>query len=146
MERNLSMSQFLSKDDLKQAADVQATTVADELIAAEIARQGRMWGVERDDTTQGELQQAAFAQLDFLRRRQRGDHDALVVANFAYYPASWCGFRDYGSDVANLVVAVAYLRNEIARKIRAGESTERTSRNVVEQPYCELNQPNVIEP
>lgn len=133
------MSRFASKDDYSVAK-------ADELIAAEIGRQGRMWGVERDDTTSGEMQGAAMAQLDFVGMRQDGEPLALKWAEDAWYPENWCGFRDYGSDVANLAVAAAYIRNEIARKIRAGESTERTSRNVVEQPYCELNQPKVIEP
>jgi hypothetical protein len=37
-------------------------------------------------------------------------------------------FRDFGSDVANLVVAAAYLQNEIARRLEKGAAYVRTER------------------
>jgi hypothetical protein len=43
-----------------------------------------------------------------------------------YYPADWSGFRDQGSDVANLVTAAAYLQQEIARRLSLGEASFRT--------------------
>lgn len=108
---------------------------ADYLIAAEIARQDEMWGVanERADTKDGQLMRAGIAQLDALFARQSGDTTAFDFPLWPY-PEDWSGFRDYGSDVANLVVAVAFLRQEIKRKIAAGEDTTRTSRQT-SQPY-----------
>ncbi|GAB6995241.1 hypothetical protein JQ593_22635 [Bradyrhizobium viridifuturi] len=126
---------------------------ADNLIAAEIGRQDRMWGDTNDraDISQGQLLQAGVAQLDFIYLATRQGHiwtreEALKLAEQAVFPKDWGGFRDYGSDVANLVVAAAYIRQEIVRRIRNGESTFRSSRNVETQPYAESCKPNVIEP
>jgi hypothetical protein len=119
---------------------------ADSLIAAEIARQDRMWGrdSQSSDASDGELMQAAMAQLDALFCRQVYG-DAIQAENTPImFPEHWSGFRDYGSDIANLVVAAAYLHHEIARKLRAGEDFTRTSRNVETQPYT-ADQPAVIE-
>lgn len=127
-----------------------AATQADELIAAEVARQDRMWGAEneRADISNRQLHLAALAQLDFLELRESGrtNEEALHMAKGFFFPDDWGGFRDYGSAVANLVVAAAYIRQEIARRVRAGESTHRTSRNVETQPYNENCKPSVIEP
>lgn len=43
--------------------------------------------------------------------------------------------QDYGSDVANLAVAAAYIRQEIKRLIAHGADTTRTSRDPATQPY-----------
>jgi len=118
---------------------------ADNLIFAEILKQDKMWGDanERADASQGQLLRAAIAQQYALLARQMG-HDNAFDNPSTIYPADWSGFRDYGSDVANLVVAVAFLRQEIKRKIAAGESTERLARNTATQPYL-ADQPNQIE-
>lgn len=109
---------------------------ADELIAAEVAKQDRMWGVanERADSSHGQLMHAAMAQLDALQDRIQGEPDAFEEVPPAY-PDDWTGFRDYGSNVANLVVAAAYLRQEIKRRIANGEDTTRKSRDPATQPY-----------
>lgn len=138
----VSMSQFASRDAFSAAK-------ADELIAAEIGRQDRMWGAtnERVDISRGQLFKAAVAQQDLLLLKEAGftDEGAEFAARGRLYPKDWSGFRDYGSDVANLVVAAAFIRQEIVRKIRNGESTFRSSRDSAAQPY-EADQPNVIEP
>ena len=118
-----------------------------DLIAAEVARQDRMWGqaYERVDVSRGQLMNAAMAQLDALEARQVGLPDAFNVIP-EQYPFGWSGFRDYGSDIANLVVAAAYLQQEIKRKLALGEPTTRTSRNLQTQPYDDKTKPFVIEP
>lgn len=115
----------------------EAGRKADDLIAAEVAKQDAMWGVanERADTSKGQLLHAGMAQLDALYDRQNHNEADPFGAPPAIYPPDWSGFRDYGSDVANLVVAVAFLRQEIKRKIANGEDTTRTSRNPATQPY-----------
>jgi len=122
---------------------VTAGAKADELIAGEIARQDAMWGVsnERADTTSGQLMQAGMAQLDALYERQQGYDGFKNVPDI--YPEGWAGFRDYGSDVANLVVAAAFIRQEIKRKIANGEDTTRASRNPQTQPFG-TDQPKVL--
>jgi len=109
---------------------------ADAIIAGEVARQDKMWGVanERADSTQGQLLRAGMAQLDALQLRRDGEADAFADTP-TIYPADWSGFRDYGSDVANLAVAAAYIRQEIKRLIAAGADTTRTSRDPATQPY-----------
>ncbi|KOX53875.1 hypothetical protein ADL19_14995 [Streptomyces purpurogeneiscleroticus] len=115
---------------------------ADRLVNAELQRQNRMWGVDRDDHTKGELMMAALSQLDALAVRQDGDAKAFEQVP-ASYPENWTGFRDYGSDIANLVVAAAWLHQEIARKLRAGEDETRLPRDPVKQPYGDV-QPSVL--
>lgn len=122
-------------DYANYAAGQLAAAQADKLIAAEIERQDKMWGVanERAAVADGQLFHAGLAQLDALLARTAGDgwpSDPPVI-----YPRDWSGFRDYGSDVANLVVAVAFLRQEIKRLIEKGESTTRAPRNYATQPY-----------
>lgn len=105
---------------------------ADDLIAAEVAGQDRMWGVanERADSSRGQLLDAGLAQAQALHRRRNGTDSHFSTP--ACFPAGWDGFRDYGSDVANLVVAAAYIRQEIKRLVAAGEDTTRTQRT---KPY-----------
>jgi hypothetical protein len=121
---------------------------ADNLIAAEIARQDRMWGVsnERAALADGQLLLAGAAQLDFILLAREGFFSRREAEEIArgVYPKGWTGFRDYGSDVANLVAA-AFIRQEIKRLIAGGASTFRSSRSVTEQPYTNA-QPAVIEP
>lgn len=128
----------------------EAAAKADELIANEIARQDRMWGEanERADSSKRQLMHAAMAQLDLLDLKHMGENSesAVEIVKEMTYPQDWGGFRDYGSDVANLVVASAYLRQEIKRLIANGESTHRASRNPETQPYQGSDQPAVIEP
>jgi hypothetical protein len=116
----------------------EAGRKADELIAAEVSIQDKMWGVSNDraDATHGQMRQAAMAQLDFVQRRTREPYrkESVLVeisADF-FYPKDWDGFRSYGSNVANLAVAAAYIRSEMKRLIAAGEDTTRTKRG---EPY-----------
>lgn len=108
---------------------------ADHFIATEVAIQDRMWGEanERADSTNNQLLHAAMAQLVLLNAKLQGEtaEDALEIAK-EFYPAGWDGFRDYGSNSANLVVAAAFLRSEIKRRVLLGEDTTRASRS---QPY-----------
>jgi len=123
-----------------------AGQMADQLIATEVAGQDKMWGVanERADSANGELFMAGLSQGLSLHAKQAGSPNAFAIAP-STYPKSWSGFRDYGSDVANLVVMVAFLRQEIKRKIANGESIERTKRNPVTQPYTG-DQPTQLHP
>lgn len=112
-----------------------AERLADNLIFQEIAKQDKMWGRinERADTSKGQLLQAALAQAGATHNRINGDAAAFDTTP-GIYPADWSGFRDYGSDIANLVVAIAYLRQEVKRKLLNGEDRTRTSRKP-EQAY-----------
>lgn len=114
----------------------EAGVKADELIAGEITRQDKMWGAanERADSTKGQLFDAGLSQALALKQRQLGVPDAFDRPG-PFYPVDWSGFRDYGSDVANIVVVIAFLRQEVKRKIANGEDTTRKSRNVEAQPY-----------
>lgn len=108
------------------------------IIAAEVARQNSMWGDmnERADIAKLQLMAAAQAQLTLIQGRSMGleDDTALLAAKSAYYPDDWSGFRDYGSEIANLGVAAAYIENEIKRRLLKGESTYRAPRPA-DQPY-----------
>jgi hypothetical protein len=117
---------------------------ADRLIKEEIERQDKMWGVanERADASDGQLMMAGIAQLDALFDRRNGIENAFEGAP-EIYPVGWSGFRDYGSDVANLVVSIAFLRQEVKRLIAEGESTYRAPRNPESQPYT-ADQPKTI--
>lgn len=104
---------------------------ADNLIATEVAIQDRMWGDanERADASGNQMMTAAMAQLVLLQRKIAGDpSDEAVKLAQEFYPPDWNGFRDYGSNVANLVVAAAFIRSEIKRRILAGEDTTRAKR------------------
>jgi hypothetical protein len=109
---------------------------ADALIATEVVIQDRMWGDanERADSDDGQLLAAAHAQLVLTgllldgHTHQRATAHALLEC----YPEDWDGLRSYGSIVANLVVAAAFIRSEIKRRILAGEDTTRAKRG---EPY-----------
>ena len=109
---------------------------ADALIAAEVARQDKMWGVanERTDSSSGQLLNAGVSQALALVGERSGNADAFTAPP-SLYPEDWSGFRTYGSEVANIVVAIAFLRQEAKRLIASGADTTRTSRNPQTQPY-----------
>lgn len=112
--------------------------MADDLIASEVGIQDKMWGSsnERADALENQMPRAAMAQLDFIIQRDRKpDHKEAVILELSqeyYYPKDWDGFRSYGSTIANLVVAAAYIRSEIKRRVMAGEDATRTKRG---EPY-----------
>lgn len=115
---------------------------ADALIATEVAIQDRMWGDanERADAADNQLLSAGRSQLDFLNLKLKGVNadEALTTVKELTYPSGWDGFRDYGSNVANLVVAAAFIRSEIKRRIVLGEDVTRTKRGEAYrggQPY-----------
>ncbi len=118
---------------------------ADDIIDAEVLIQDKMWGDanERADAMKGQLLLAALAQGLFIAKVNDAPYlkreVALEQARDAFYPKDWTGFRDYGSDIANLAVAAAYIRNEIKRRILKGEGTHRSARTV---PYSG-DQPNM---
>ena len=109
---------------------------ADEIIATEVLGQDKMWGVanERTDANSGQLLAAGASQAYALLVKRAGQ-GVKAFEPPPFYPTDWSGFRDYGSDVANLAVAVAFLRQEMKRLIAAGADTTRTSRNPATQPY-----------
>jgi hypothetical protein len=116
--------------------------VAKTLIDTEMMKQDQMWGVanERADVSKQQLMKAASAQIILVGKREQdgivpGSEQEQQLVEFVrqmVYPEDWDGFRSYGSAIANLVVAAAYLQQEIKRRIAAGESLERTSRT---KPY-----------
>lgn len=121
---------------------------ADQLIATEVAIQDKMWGDanERADATNNQLLAAGAAQLNalFFNRVAMAPRDnAFASAKHGFYPEDWEGFRDYGSDVANLVVAAAFIRSEIKRRLLLGEDTTRVKRGEVythAKPYLSSEQ------
>ena len=114
-----------------------AGALADVLIAKEVAGQDKMWGVanERTDSSKGQLLDAGLSQLTALSNRRKTGARIDYNNPPATYPENWSGFRDYGSDVANLVVGVAYLRQEIKRLIANGADTTRLTRDQATQPF-----------
>jgi hypothetical protein len=119
-----------------------AGDMADALIATEVAIQDRMWGDanERADATNNQMIKAAQAQLALLDGKLDGTSSAraTALALLSYYPEDWDGLRDYGSNIANLVVAAAYIRSEVKRRIMLHEDATRTKRGeayVTARPY-----------
>jgi hypothetical protein len=106
----------------------------DELISAELAKQNDRFGDVsiRTDVASGELMWAGMAQLDAEFDRQNGEPDPFAEAP-EIYPANWRGFRDYGSTVANIVVAIAFLTQEGKRLLLNGADYTRTERTA-DQP------------
>lgn len=116
---------------------------ARELINAEIDKQLKMWGDsnERADATNKQLFYAGFAQLDALYDKSLFGHWPYDVPGM--YPVDWSGFRDYGSDIANMVVGIAFLTNEMARLIGNGESTYRRPRDENDPKFAD--KPNPVD-
>lgn len=123
---------------------IRAGLKADALLAAEAVIQDKMWGVDnnRADALNGELRLAAMAQLMLVTLQTDGTPTdaAIATAKAAFYPENWDGFRDYGTRVANLVVAGAFIRSEIKRLIAAGEPFDRSNRD---GSYPPRNAPNM---
>lgn len=106
------------------------------LIKGEYDKQVELWGDDRDDSDNGEMAQAAMAQIGIAIMRDVGVADAAAVssAEEQYFPDEWTGLRNYspdGSNVANLVVAAAYLQNEIKRRLKNGEDPRRVIRKTL---------------
>jgi hypothetical protein len=120
-----------------------AGNLADSLIATEVAIQDRMWGDANDraDAQGNQLLKAAQAQSELALLKIEGCTAQFAVENAQdLYPKDWNGFRDYGSHIANLVVAAAFIRSEIKRRVLLGESTYRAPR---EQAYAGPDMPNM---
>lgn len=128
-QRPLVGSPFAGNPDL-------AFAKAMELTRSEVNVQMKMWGKnnERADSVKREMMAAAMAQLDLVAIKSAGlrSREAVKIAKADFYPENWDGFRDYGTDVANLQVAAAFLISEMARLLIAGQDFERAKR---EQPY-----------
>ena len=125
-----------SNDDATRAA-IYYGEEADRLVAVEVAGQDKMWGVanERTDSASGQLLAAGLAQAHALYSRRVAGTDIQMNNPPACYPTDWSGFRDYGSDVANLVVAIAFMRQEVKRLLAAKADTTRFTRDQAKQPY-----------
>ncbi len=121
-----------------------AGQTADDIIAGEVARQDAMWGRsnERADSSKGQLLNAGVSQAVALIYRREGHTNSFTDGKPEFYPSDWSGFRDYGSDVANLAVAAAFIRQEMKRLIADGADTTRKSRDPATQPY-KFDQPAV---
>lgn len=125
----------------------EAFAKALDLVRGEVAVQMRMWGQhnERADAKDRELMRASMAQLDLIFIKAAGlrSREAIKIAKEDFYPENWNGFRDYGTDVANLQVAAAYLVSEIALKLISGEDFARAPRPSSENYPTDRNTPNV---
>lgn len=127
---------------------VMVSSIVTDIIFGEVERQNTMWGNtnERADISQGQLLQAARAQAAALTARRCGVDDAFdggFDGAPTCYPPDWSGFRDYGSDIANLAVTTVYLFQEIKRLVREGKSAYRKPRDPDTQPYTG-DQPKVL--
>lgn len=113
-----------------------AAEFARKLLETEVATQMKMWGdVNRVDGANGELMRAAMTSLDLVFLKTEGkleSHTAEKIARSDFYPENWQpnAFRDYGTRIANLVVAGAFIQNEIVRCLVNGEDWTRAPRPV----------------
>lgn len=120
----------MSNADQKVAGDI-----ADTLIELEVSIQDKMWGDdnERAAVTGNQMTHAAVSQLVVAAAKHSGvPSDGAVEIGKTFYPPDWDSLRDYGSVIANLVVAAAFIRSEIKRRILLREDTMRTKRS---EPY-----------
>jgi hypothetical protein len=120
---------------------------AEDLIKWEMELQDQMWGAGTDNIeaiNDGQFQRAAMGQLTALFEKENGDPDAFSSPP-PIFPEDWDPgtFRDYGTGIANLVVAAAWLTQEIRRRLNNGESRKRSPRDPVRQPYVRV-QPNKV--
>jgi hypothetical protein len=115
---------------MSEAEQPTAGQKADQLIATEVAIQERMWRGADEDNTDDQLLRAGVAQLVLLDAKLCGAtvDKALKEANLIYPKKNWGDLRDYGSNIANLVVAAAFIRSEIKRRLLLGEDTTRAKR------------------
>lgn len=125
----------------------QAAAQARLIIATEVSKQNAMWGDANDraDISKGQLLGAASAQLMAVWSAnfepEMGRENSFALAGTELFPRDWGGFRDYGSDIANLAVVGAYVENEIKRRLLNGESTYRAPRRA-DQVFDGSCQPN----
>jgi hypothetical protein len=123
-----------------------AANLVDDFIAHELERQLLMWGspLDRPDNASGELLQGGIAQLDAVFDRRNGELGAFDEAP-QIYPENWdhTAFRDYGSDVANIVVSICLLYQEALRLTASGADTTRLPRDPFHQAYVTAK-PNPI--
>ena len=138
--------QMLAKQRESNLDVLDAERLADELITAELSKAKAMWGSssERSDVSKGQLFHAAMAQQDALWARQLGDARAFDEPP-TIFPEDWSGFRNYGSDIANIVVSISYLTHEVVRKLMNGEDYTRSSRTPDQAYRPETGLPNPIE-
>jgi hypothetical protein len=127
---------------VQEAADISRV-----IIAKEVSLQSKMWGDANDraDASSGQMLHAAQAQLELVHSKvyERMDQQsALALAKSRHYPKDWSGFRDYGSNIANLAVAAAYLQNEIKRLVMNGEDSFRAPRPASDPYNPETGLPN----
>jgi hypothetical protein len=108
---------------------LDATNLVEESITAEIANMNAKWGPvsQRTDILDGQFFEAMLAQADATFDRRNGEPDAFDVPP-EVFPQNWSGFRDYGSDFANLAVIAAYAQQEMLRLAMFGQDTTRLSR------------------
>lgn len=114
----------------------------DQMIEKEVNVQIAMWGASRlkSSINSSQLLSAAIASASAIwadrtmPEEPGGRVAAFEVAKENYYPSDWdpTAFRDYGSDVANLIVAIALLRNQVLDMVSNGEDTTRSRRG---EPY-----------
>jgi hypothetical protein len=124
---------------------LQTERLIDELLTAELSLQNQKWGHlnERADVSNGELFCAALGQLDAIFDRRNGEPDAFESVP-EVYPEGWSGFRSYGGDIPNIIVAAAFLLQEAKRLALAGEDYTRLARRP-DQPYNpETGLPNEV--
>jgi hypothetical protein len=116
---------------MSETEQFAAGVIADAMIEREVTIQDKMWGDanERADATNNQLMNAAVAQLILTLSKAEGAPPLTQLsAAGLFYPPDWNGLRDYGSFAANLVVAAAFIRSEIKRRVLLGEDLTRTKR------------------
>jgi hypothetical protein len=82
--------------------------------------------------------------LDAVFDRRNGDETAFDEPPMIY-PETWSGFRSYGGDIPNIVVAVAFMMQEIKRLLMAGEDYTRLPRRPDQAYSPETGLPNTVE-
>ena len=121
------------------------------IIAAEVSVQNEKWGEDHTNSpayANRQLIGAAIAQAYALSLKTSAEGpDANLDSgstyfsdDAAYWPRDWQGMRDYGSDIANLAVAGAWIAQEIGRLAALGQSQYRRPRGT-EEPYTGKYQP-----
>lgn len=101
-------------------AEPSPEALVEQLIAAEVAKQND--ATKHLDVSKGQMLGAAVAQASAIfvvnAAPEIPRERAFAEAELSFYPKDWSGFRDEGSDIANLIVAAALLRNEVRRRLR----------------------------
>ena len=141
---DLEFTEFWPQSSPPAAPFQKTGEYVDSLIEREVNVQIAMWGTNRPDNDKGQLLGAAMASAGAINTIRSVPHplsaaDRALVFEQAkmFYPADWdpTAFRDYGSDVANLIVAIAFLRNQVLDMVSKGEDTTRSKRG---QPYTNV--------